>query len=166
MAIEPEPTGGQGSGQRFVRVTVLSLFSLTALWLGPGGHISVPEGHVGVILDSPDGPSVDEIHAGWHWSMMHAVSDIVLIRWSEGTAVFGGDGALLVESSAGRIVELEVEVGCTIEEDWTAALVLEQGDPPRCDSRGSAHRTGRSGTERVEPDVDRPRSRSRGTRGT
>ncbi len=108
-------TGGSIGTITFVMVIIL-FFS---------GFVSVPAGHKGVIMNSPWGPSSEEIDEGWNWKMKYIVSDIDVRRYNMQTTEMVDYDSVTVRSSDNLNVVMDVSLIYEFDSTKVADIFIE-----------------------------------------
>jgi regulator of protease activity HflC (stomatin/prohibitin superfamily) len=94
----------------------------------------VPAGYKGVIVNSPDGPSEEEIPEGWNVRAKYIFADIEHVEWrTQKMSFVGADtagdnvGSIVVSSKDNIQVTMDFSVIYHIEPDKVSELIIDNG---------------------------------------
>lgn len=120
--------------KRNISILVGIIVVIVIVFLLVGSFEEVPAGHKGVIINSPDGPSNEEIPEGWNFDTSYLVSDIVHVEWRTqkmsfvGADTAEGDVGSIVLSSKDNIkVYIDFNIVYHIDPEYVSELVIENG---------------------------------------
>lgn len=121
-------------GKRMLAMVLGLVVIIVLVFLAVGSFEEVPAGYKGVIINSPDGPSNEEIDEGWNFDFGYLVSDIVDVEWRTqkmsfvGADAAGDDvGSIIVSSKDNIKVYMDFSIIYHIEEDKVSELIIENG---------------------------------------
>ena len=113
-----------------VGITVVILLVILVV----GSFEEVPAGHKGVIMNSPSGPSNEEIPEGWNFDTSYLVSDIVHVEWrTQKMSFVGADtaeedvGSIVLSSKDNIKVYIDFNIIYHVDPVFVSELVIENG---------------------------------------
>src|SRR4030067_2816047 len=94
----------------------------------------MPAGYKGVIINSPTGPSNEEINEGWTINFEFLLADVVMVEYRTQTVNFVGSdykdddtGSIAVSSKDNILIYMDFSIMYHIDEDYVSELVIENG---------------------------------------
>lgn len=134
VAVPPPPTPGARRAAKLVAVGIFIMVTLVALGVFLDALEVVEAGHKGVIINSPWGPSNNEINEGYQWSTAYIWADVRPIEYRTQKVDFvGHDAASDIKGSVQIITNdsvpifMDFSIIYHVESDRVADLVIENG---------------------------------------
>lgn len=119
------------SSWRKLAIVILALILVLApaVFVGAGFR-GIEAGHKGVILNSPSGPSRDEINEGWNFNPSFIVSSIIVVRWNTQTRDMSQETgtSLTVRSSDNLNIQMDLSLVFHFRPDRVADIFIDYGN--------------------------------------